>query len=422
VSTTTIPSTGRANAAVVAQAQSLCSHAISRIQPFLQSTATPPQIAALRRIVQSLAAPLGSLPISAGDQQVRTDALTNITEAETDLDRATAAAKTNATASATANFADATDHMSQISSVLQHYGAACTGAAQPTRVGTIAPTAEVAVGGFTSQLTATAQDVWVTRQDGRALVRVDPATNKVVATITVPDDDLKLSQVTSNGVWIRGANTMFRIDPATNRVVQTIAKSKIGANVTRAFVDDNAIWACNNNSIVRASKSDGTPVATIALPYRCGTVSSNNRQVWVTSDTGEPALMTKIDPSTNKIVFTVPAVSSGSFPQIGNGVVWTNSQDQGVKHPAVVGLNTSTGKPIATTKLGFGSGPGGLTATTFYVADTDLGLVDAIDTHTGKVLRTYDAGAEPNAVAVSGTTMWVVDEATGRLLRFDLAS
>jgi len=91
-----------------------------------------------------------------------------------------------------------------------------------------------------------------------------------------------------------------------------------------------------------------------------------------------------------------------------------------VKHPAAAGVDAATGKATAVAKLTSGGGPGALTATAYYVTDTDLGLVDAIDTRTGRVLRTYDGGAEPNAVAINGTAMWVVDEATGRVLRFNL--
>lgn len=413
-----------AHAAVLAPAHAVCIRAAESVKPLIAGPAPlPDRMVSLRSDVHQIGRALAALPFPAADRAVRASLAVNIRQADTDLDRARAQLAAGQTEGASASFADATDHLGQDSSILEHYGVRCDLAAQPSRAHTITASAAIAVGTYPSQVTATATDVWVSRQDGRAVVRVDAQANRVVAVIAVDDDDLRTIQVTNDGVWVRGATAMHRIDPATNRVVRTIVKTTIGAAVTRAVVDDAAIWACNGNSVVRAAKSDGHPLATMTLPYRCGTLSAARGQVWVASDTGEPGHLSRIDEATNRVAFTAAvAADAATFPAIGTTTVWTHSQDVGAAHRAAVGVDAATGRTFATTQLTSGGGQGALAPTVYYAADTELGLVDAIDAHSGRILRTYDGGAEPNAVALTGTTMWVVDEATDQLLRFDLAN
>jgi YVTN family beta-propeller protein len=72
--------------------------------------------------------------------------------------------------------------------------------------------------------------------------RIDPASNKVVATIPVGDRPLFL-KATEGGVWVpnSGDGTLSRIDPATDHVVG--APVKIGRSVDRVGSGFDGIWA-----------------------------------------------------------------------------------------------------------------------------------------------------------------------------------
>ena len=78
-------------------------------------------------------------------------------------------------------------------------------------------------GGGSVWLAGTPQALWVSNGDDGTGARVDPATNRTVATIQVgrrPAD----SGIVGGDVWVpnREGNTLSRIDPATNRVVETV--------------------------------------------------------------------------------------------------------------------------------------------------------------------------------------------------------
>ncbi|HET9849808.1 MAG TPA: hypothetical protein VFR68_14785 [Candidatus Dormibacteraeota bacterium] len=104
------------------------------------------------------------------------------------------------------------------------------------------------ISGEPSGLAVTDDAVWVARTlDGR-VVRIDPRSNAVTADIPV---DLRPLAVNSGlgGVWVRnewneGPGTVSRIDPLTNRVVATIA---VGPNAGRDGLDgialgDGLVW------------------------------------------------------------------------------------------------------------------------------------------------------------------------------------
>jgi hypothetical protein len=75
------------------------------------------------------------------------------------------------------------------------------------------------------------------------LVRIDPATSRVVATIPLhglPD----AVGAGPSGVWVRGAlGPVWRIDPATNRVAATIKiPGGLGAAAGRILVGRDGVW------------------------------------------------------------------------------------------------------------------------------------------------------------------------------------
>lgn len=71
---------------------------------------------------------------------------------------------------------------------------------------------------------AGATDVWVVTQED-SVVRIDPATNRVVATLSVPGVPVEGATAPDGTLWIpsKQSNTITRIDPATNRAVGMLA-------------------------------------------------------------------------------------------------------------------------------------------------------------------------------------------------------
>jgi len=101
-------------------------------------------------------------------------------------------------------------------------------------------------------IAATQDAIWVTNYWNNSVTRIDPATNQVVATISLnwPGAPVTGHQcglcatealVTADGVWISqwGANAVVRIDPATNRVTAVIP---VGSNPRSLEADARGVW------------------------------------------------------------------------------------------------------------------------------------------------------------------------------------
>jgi YVTN family beta-propeller protein len=82
----------------------------------------------------------------------------------------------------------------------------------------------------------------VTSRTGNVALRIDPATNSVVATVAVGKAPVEPAFAADGALWVpnSGDNTVSRIDTATNLVTHTIAVGQRPLVLNQAFGD---IWA-----------------------------------------------------------------------------------------------------------------------------------------------------------------------------------
>jgi hypothetical protein len=198
--------------------------------------------------------------------------------------------------------------------------------------------------------------VWVTAPDLRGdgsrgnLVRIDPSTNEIVATIHVGGPITGLG-IGGGWVWVTrpeaGPGTLFRIDPETDRVVDhhpvgvspgqpihaygyvwvastgassSVSKIDPGSGDVVDVIDappvqssgDGSLWAVGDDSIVRLDPASGTIQATIPMD-RASSVLVDGTTVWVVvmPRSSDPELfypipgtaaVARIDPATNRAI------------------------------------------------------------------------------------------------------------------------
>ena len=111
--------------------------------------------------------------------------------------------------------------------------------------------------------------VWVTVPDpGKAhVVRIDPATNRVVATVPVDENGGRLA-VTENAVWsATNTPTVAEIDPATNTVASRV---NAGALVFGAAAGLGSIWVTRPGAgLVRIDPGAHRVVGELSIPGPC---------------------------------------------------------------------------------------------------------------------------------------------------------
>src|SRR5262249_9738138 len=144
-----------------------------------------------------------------------------------------------------------------------------------------------------------------------------PQTNKVVAAIpvTVATDRLSVPTVGPGAVWVAdfARDSLIRLDPQTRRVLATIPNQPA---ITGVSFGAGSVWACNHHAatqgLMRLDPQTNQVQAQINpagnLGY-CFNVVALGEAVWTTSFfNDEPAstLVERIDPVTNTVKATIP--------------------------------------------------------------------------------------------------------------------
>jgi YVTN family beta-propeller protein len=242
-------------------------------------------------------------------------------------------------------------------------------------------TPTIALPAAPTRLAAAEDTVWVLTPADGSVVRIDPATNRVVATIPVGRAPSGLA-VGAGAVWVarRSDGAVVRIDPATDRVVAAIPVGRAPGAVTVAggFVwvalpehgglgridpasnrstlvrvprccdgelaaGEGALWAANrvDGTLVRVDPGTGRVAARVLLPrtteQRPHQVAVGEGGVWVTSAgtrRGATNLLWRVDPASNRVVGTLDLgpTSAGGIPNrvaVGDGAVWVGGMTKG---------------------------------------------------------------------------------------------
>jgi DNA-binding beta-propeller fold protein YncE len=134
---------------------------------------------------------------------------------------------------------------------------------------TLKERAVIPLGQDVFEITIGPEAVWASGESGGGTVwRIDPATNQVVATISL-SDSTPIGILTAFGsVWVgsRGTGMLYRIDPATNTVSETI---KVNGSIGGIGAGPDAIWASGfeDGTIYRIDPATNSVTGSLATRY-----------------------------------------------------------------------------------------------------------------------------------------------------------
>lgn len=193
-------------------------------------------------------------------------------------------------------------------------------------------------------MAAVDDQIWVTDVPHHAVVRVDPATNKIVDSISLeklklpdsPDSEESIDPfglaIDGDSLWVTDfdKSMVFRVDIKSKQVVAVISHVRYPESVLSAF---GAVWVIEHrdNKLVRIDPTTNTVVATIEFkgpsPHPpCGMcldfVRTSADSLWVPLDYGGG--VARVDPKTNAITATIDFKLPPIDLAIGNdGTIWT---------------------------------------------------------------------------------------------------
>jgi YVTN family beta-propeller protein len=196
----------------------------------------------------------------------------------------------------------------------------------------------IAVGGSPLAVREGYGSVWVTNSADGTVTRINPADNRVQATIPVGSAPYQLAAA-GGGMWVATQTAAVKIDPGSDRVVaRTPYPHPRGAEIPDEAgvgldADERAVWVSTAvGTVLRLRPADGRLVATIrVLPDEHtspGSVAIDGDDVWVSNWAVDPAAgpgageprsrrtvgVVGIDASSNQIVHRV---STAGYPVSG---------------------------------------------------------------------------------------------------------
>jgi YVTN family beta-propeller protein len=157
--------------------------------------------------------------------------------------------------------------------------------------------------------------VWVLNHGDSTVSKIDPRTNKVVATITLPPPIGHLA-VSPGAVWVASinGNDIRKIDPQTDKVVATIPSTDGPAAMSYGA---GSLWVCGwiDGAVVRLNPATNQTMSRFDIGgqvgHICAGIYALDNTVWVEIFNGENdsgAMVNRVDPVANTLgkIYSLP--------------------------------------------------------------------------------------------------------------------
>jgi YVTN family beta-propeller protein len=272
--------------------------------------------------------------------------------------------------------------------------------------------------------------LWVPNLGDGTLSRIDPATNEVVAVIEIgasPSNPFQgagpasmLAAFADGAVWVtkyRAEATtaieraLLKLDPATNAVVETITLDVTPGGLVAG--DPGSLWllGTRDDTILRIDTKAAVIAQRIAIESP-GALALGDGSLWVQL-TGEHSPIRRVDPETGEVTATIDGIEAG-FLAFTAGMLWATAPGEGV----VYGIDPAThavAQRVALTVPVLVEA----TADTLWVFDVGDSAIIRIDPSTAEVTGRW-LGSEGMSIVPTDSVVWAPDGINNEVLRIDL--
>jgi len=275
------------------------------------------------------------------------------------------------------------------------------------------PVATFPVQGHPDWMAVTDDAVWVTSSSANHVVRLDARSDQpgVIVTVAKPCAGLALG---FGSLWIPscGDHTVVRVDPVTGAVQATIpagAADSEGGITTGA----GSIWIVTSkeSDLARIDPATNTVIAHIRIPAGSFNPLFANDSIWVSSNQG--GTLVRVNPATNTVASETPVGPMPRFLTTGAGAVWVLNQGDGT----IARVDAATGKRTALIAAGIPGlggeiafGGGAVWATVFEYPIT------RIDPATNAVTGQWH-GAGGDSIRYGHGSVWLTSLMGGKVWR-----
>jgi YVTN family beta-propeller protein len=266
--------------------------------------------------------------------------------------------------------------------------------------------------------------LWVTKINSKQVLRIDPATNEVLATIGVGSKPELGIGMGMGYVWVADTKdkTIKQIDPNTNKVVHTISVNLPKETEGSIGVGEGSLWALTNEgdtdsgTLSRIDPMTGEVKANIQVNAKSHAALVAFGAVWVTSTAAGSVL--RVDARNNTVVAEIPVHAAPRFLVADDSSVWVLCQGDG----SLARIDPSTNQVAASIGVGVPGEGGDLSVGENYVWVAAEGVpLSQIDPRTNQLVRQFAGGKRDDTLRVGFGSAWIVDELQGQIWRVDLS-
>jgi YVTN family beta-propeller protein len=267
-----------------------------------------------------------------------------------------------------------------------------------------------------------------------SIARIDPARNKLVATIGSGSSHAgQVLAVGAGAVWVanRLRNEVVRIDPKANRVAKRIRAN--GSPGGLAF-GGGSLWLVDNanGSVAQidARRSSITHVIPLNGNASSGSIAVAGGSIWV--DDGTPGRLVRIDPRSRAWTPVDLGGRRDCAPEDfvaqlagGRGAVWALDYDPCHTASGLLRIDPRDNAVVPVPEPEPQRSDWGnqsrlaAAASGIWITHNPAGLVLRIDPTTERVTRTIKVGTFPVGVAVGAGAVWVANRDDGTVSRID---
>jgi YVTN family beta-propeller protein len=250
-----------------------------------------------------------------------------------------------------------------------------------------APRAVTAGGGY----------VWAVSSEG-TVSRIDPAL-RTIQTLNVGGSPGGIAYG-AGSLWVTNqeARALVQINPNTFKPVQTI---EVGNAPGAVAVGRDAVWVANtiDGTLSRIGLGEGR-VTTIPVGPRPAGVAVGSDAVWITGEGTNTVV--RVDPTSRTIVQAVNVGNDPTGMSVGEGGVWVAISEDGT----VSRIDPATNSVTATIHTGANPSAVAAGAGAIWVANSGDGTISRLDPRTPRITKTLVLGNSPDALALTNGKVW----------------
>jgi virginiamycin B lyase len=288
----------------------------------------------------------------------------------------------------------------------------------PSRaIGELTPTATIHLAKTADWVAISDDAVWVGSTGPNAVHRIDPKTNRRVASVTLPGEPCAGLARGFGSLWVplcAATPSLAKVDLAANRLTAVFA---VGPAAAEGGVTTGAgsVWLIVDKSgtLARIDPSTGSIRQTVSVPAGSYNPYFDGGRIWVTR--AEAAELSGVDAATGLVVASVRTGPNPRFLTVAAGAIWTLNQGDGSL--TRVDAQTQRTKTIALGTPGHGGDISfGADQVWTTMPKVPLSMIDAKT----QSLKCRWTGPGGDSLGIGYDSIWLTDYDAGNISRFSL--